>query len=79
MNRLRRLFRLLPALLVAQISVSPVSAAPAGSAPASPRERLLLDFGWKFHLGNEWGNGQSLAKSGSGIGPASVVFGDASW
>ncbi len=21
---------------------------------SSPRERLLMDFGWKFHLGNEW-------------------------
>ncbi len=79
MTRVRRLFRLLPVLLVAQLPAGLVSAAPAGDAPAVARERLLLDFGWKFHLGNEWGNGQSLAKSGSGIGPASVGFGDASW
>jgi len=46
---------------------------------SSPRERLLMDAGWKFHLGNEWGGGQNLAKAGAGIGPASVVFGDGSW
>ncbi len=45
----------------------------------SPRERLLLDFGWKFHLGNEWGLAQNLAKAGTGSGPASVWFGDANW
>jgi len=44
-----------------------------------PRERLLLDFGWKFHLGNEWGHTQNLAKAGSGSGPAGRSFGDASW
>jgi beta-galactosidase len=45
----------------------------------SARERLLLDFGWKFHLGNEWGIGQSLAKAGTGSGPASMSYSDASW
>jgi beta-galactosidase len=45
----------------------------------SPRERLLLDTGWKFHLGNDWGIGQNLAKAGTGSGPANVWFGDASW
>jgi beta-galactosidase len=41
--------------------------------------RWLLDFGWKFHLGNEWGFAQNLAKAGTGNGPASVWFSDASW
>ena len=45
----------------------------------TPRHRQLLDFGWKFHLGNEWGIGQNLAKSGTGYGPASIAFSDASW
>jgi beta-galactosidase len=45
----------------------------------SPRERLLMDFGWKFHLGNEWGAAISLAKAGTGSGPASRSFSDASW
>src|SRR5690349_8167741 len=46
---------------------------------SSPRERLLLDFGWKFHPGNEWGIAVSLAKAGTGSGPASQSFSDASW
>src|ERR1700690_4422579 len=44
-----------------------------------PSERLLLDFGWKFHLGNEWGFAQNLSKAGTGSGPASMSFSDASW
>ena len=51
----------------------------AAAADAGPRERLLADFGWRFHLGNEWGNAQNLAKAASGYGPASVDFSDASW
>ncbi len=49
------------------------------ASAAGPRERLLLDTGWKFHLGNDWGLGQNLAKAGTGSGPASIWFGDASW
>jgi beta-galactosidase len=82
---MNRTFRLLAAVLAAQLAgatpsgaAAPAPGPAAGAAPA-PRERLLLDFGWKFHLGNEWGIGQSLAKSGTGMGPASVVFSDASW
>ncbi len=51
----------------------------AAGADASPRERLQLDAGWRFHLGNDWGSGQNLSKAGSGIGPASATFSDASW
>lgn len=51
----------------------------ARAAASSPREKLLMDFGWKFHLGNDWGPGVSLAKAGTGYGPASVEFSDASW
>jgi len=43
------------------------------------RERLLMDFGWKFHPGNEWGAALNLAKAGTGSGPASRSFSDASW
>jgi len=53
----------------------PVAAAPE---PA-PRERLLADAGWRFHLGDEWGIGENLAKAGSGRGPASTDFSDAAW
>ncbi len=51
----------------------------ASAAEAAPRERLLLDFGWRFHLGNDWGIAQNLAKAGSAYGPASTSFSDASW
>jgi beta-galactosidase len=44
-----------------------------------PRERLLMDFGWKFHLGNDWGIAHNLAKAGTGQGPANTSFSDASW
>jgi beta-galactosidase len=47
--------------------------------PASPRERLLMDFGWQFHLGDDYGIGQNLAKAGTGSGPASTSFSDKSW
>src|SRR3974377_2372113 len=45
----------------------------------SPRERLLMDFGWSFHLGSGWGTGKDLAKAGSSSGPARPGFSDASW
>src|SRR5689334_8829301 len=77
MAGMKRLLGLVLGLLAAQVAGAPALAAPA-AAPA-PRERRLLDFGWRFHLGNDWGSGQNLAKSGSGIGPASVVFSDAGW
>jgi beta-galactosidase len=51
----------------------------ASGSDSAPRERLLMDFGWKFHLGNEWGAAQNLAKAGTGSGPASTWFSDASW
>lgn len=51
----------------------------ASAAESALRERLLLDFGWRFHLGNEWGIAQNLAKAGTGYGPASTSFSDASW
>ncbi len=51
-----------------------------------PRERLLMDWGWKFHLGNEesWGTGESLDKVGTSVGPASGLsknhnFSDSGW
>jgi beta-galactosidase len=38
-----------------------------------------MDSGWSFHLGNDWGSGQSLAKAGEGMGPASTTQSVASW
>ena len=69
-HSLIRTFAVLAAGLIAQVLTA---------ADSSPRERLLMDFGWKFHLGNEWGSGQNLAKAGTGIGPAGVTYSDAGW
>src|ERR1043166_3885392 len=46
-----------------------------------PRERLLMDFGWKFYLGNQqsWGAGESPAKAGTSRGPAGTRFNDSEW
>ncbi len=68
-------------LVAGLLVTSSGGAAPLAGAtgPGSPREKLRMDLAWRFHLGNEWGIGQNLAKAGSGIGPASVAFSDASW
>lgn len=55
-----------------------VGAAAADPAPVG-RERQLFDFGWRFHLGNEWGAANNLAKAATGSGPASTSFSDRSW
>ena len=49
------------------------------AADGSVRERLSADSGWRFHLGDEWGMGQSLAKACTGHGPASLEFSDVGW
>jgi beta-galactosidase len=48
-------------------------------AQQSPREKLLMDFGWKFHLGNEWETGEGPINLGVSTGPARSDFNDASW
>ena len=60
------------------LGLGPISSASAVEVK-SPRERLLLDFGWRFHLGNEWGTGEDLVKAGSSSGPARPGFSDADW
>jgi len=65
------------------------------AAPAAGRERLLADFGWRFHLGHAndpaldfgYGRGNAFAKSGSVIpgggrgnpGLAQAAFDDSQW
>jgi beta-galactosidase len=49
------------------------------AAEGTPRERLLLDFGWRFHLGDDWGISENLTKAGVNPGPAGREFGDADW
>jgi beta-galactosidase len=49
------------------------------TAADSPREKSLMDFGWKFHLGDDWPTTLRLDKAGANGGPASGSFSDASW
>src|ERR1017187_10212740 len=62
----------------------------ATDRPGAPRERLLLDFGWRFALGNandpdkDFGFGKlrgtgTFAKAGSAGGPAAPRFDDSAW
>jgi len=72
-TRIRRNLAALTALTLG------LASRPAIAADGIARERLLMDSGWSFHLGNSWGSGQSLQKAGAGIGPASVSQSVASW
>jgi beta-galactosidase len=51
----------------------------AADTDNSPRQKLLMDDGWRFHLGDEWGLAERLDKAGVNLGPASRSFGDAGW
>ena len=69
--------RLKPLLVCIAVFVAALNLCAAPVEP--PRERLLMDFGWRFHLGNEWGSGMNLVKAGYSMGPANPAFSDASW
>jgi beta-galactosidase len=43
------------------------------------RQRQQLDSGWKFYLGDPWGDVVDLAKAGDNRGPATPDFFDANW
>jgi beta-galactosidase len=96
---------LAPAAVAAAQGAGPLSAAMqpldevpslyAAYAPPEPagsgfgRERLLLDFGWRFHLGNandpakdfEFGDGRSgsFQKTGNFLPACSIAFDDGDW
>ena len=67
----------------------PANTVPNPSASGTYRERLLLDFGWRFHLGNSndpvkdfgFGNGRtgSFQKTGSFLPAGTVGFDDSDW
>jgi beta-galactosidase len=65
--------------LAAAAAILLLSTPSARAADPSSRERLLLDFGWKFHLGDDWGLSQRLDKAGVNPGPAGQTFADANW
>src|SRR6266540_2666492 len=75
----RMIGRARPAGMVAALGLGLAASAVVAAAEAAPRERLLADAGWRFHLGDEWGIGEKLAKAGSGRGPASIDFSDVAW
>lgn len=56
-----------------------VLAATSLYAAATSRERLSLDFGWKFHLGDDWPDALRLDKAGVSTGPAATSFSDVLW
>ncbi|PTY07115.1 beta-galactosidase [Opitutaceae bacterium EW11] len=49
------------------------------AAESTPRERLSLDTGWAFHLGDDWPDALRLDKAGVSSGPASPGFVDTGW
>src|SRR5881275_2304709 len=61
----------------------------ASPTPGGGRERLLLDFGWRFHFGHAndaakdfgFGAGQSgnFQKTGNFLGASSLGFDDGDW
>jgi beta-galactosidase len=67
----------------------PIGAATDSAKPGAGRERLLLDFGWRFHFGNAndaakdfgFGGGQSgnFQKTGNFIAASSLAFDDGDW
>src|ERR1017187_5888273 len=73
-----------------QPAANPQSQAPKANAAGGglSRERLLLDFGWRFHLGHagdlakDFGfgaNAGSFAKSVGFVAPGDEKFDDTSW
>jgi len=73
----------------AATSAPPAVATPASPAPGAGRERLLLDFGWRFHLGNandpaqDFGFGGvrsgNFQKTGNFLPAAAIAFDDSDW
>lgn len=67
----------------------PIGEADGSAKPGAGRERLLLDFGWRFHFGNAndavkdfgFGGGQSgnFQKTGNFIAASSLAFDDGDW
>ena len=66
---------------------STVQPSTGGEESSSPRERLLMDFGWRFHFGNaadpakDFGFGihSAFAKTGEFCRPARQDFDDSGW
>ena len=65
----------------------PVADSARAAVVEGPRLRQLLDFGWRFHLGNAadpaqdfgFGIGQMFAKTGTLFVPSKPDFDDSGW
>jgi beta-galactosidase len=67
----------------------PISAAGEASIPGGGRERLLLDFDWRFHFGNaddptkdfEFGSGRTgnFQKTGNFLPAGTLAYDDGDW
>jgi beta-galactosidase len=68
---------------------SPTAALPAAPLPGAGRERLLLDFGWRFHFGHandpakDFGLGSGVSgnfqKTGGFLAASAPAFDDSDW
>lgn len=63
----------------------PTADLPASSPNNALRQRLLLDFGWRFHLGHatdpalDFGYNGSFQKTGNFLRASSIAFDDSDW
>ncbi|MCL5004957.1 MAG: DUF4982 domain-containing protein [Acidobacteria bacterium] len=72
-------------MMRAQNASAPTAGQPASTA--SPRQRALLDFGWRFHLGNaddpsqdfDFGRDREFQKTGDFFKPSRPDFDDSDW
>ncbi|MGB7211254.1 MAG: beta-galactosidase GalA [Gemmatimonadales bacterium] len=75
------------ALVLPRRAWAPRDAGPSAHAGPSARERLLLDFGWRFHLGHAsdpvqdfgFGTGEIFGKAGEFFAPSAGDFDDHDW
>ncbi len=74
-----------PAVSVAVAAAEEAQAQAAQTAPGAGRERLLLDFGWRFHLGNATDAAQdfnfrgNFSKTGNLVQAGTPLFDDNEW
>ena len=85
----QRISPMVPTLEAEVPAPDPLISTLTDPGPSAGRERLLLDFGWRFHFGNAndpakdfgFGNGRSgtFQKTGNFLTAGSVAFDDSDW